>query len=115
MYLGKASKKKWWNFPPRIGHHPPTPVLQRAEGVGLGTGISPGGLRISQSLTPNSFSSLQDRMEVDRHEKEKRDRELAELRDRENRMRDEMFRRGGLRLPGLPPTDPYMEASRRFG
>ena len=65
-------------------------------------------------------------------EKEKRERELAELRDRENRldytdlvfsgipsnvlyfrMRDEMFRRGAMRIPGLPPHDPYLEASRR--
>ena len=29
------------------------------------------------------------------------------------RMRDDMFRRGALRLPGIP-TDPYLEASRRF-
>ena len=28
-------------------------------------------------------------------------------------MRDEMFRRGAMRLPGLPPHDPYLEASRR--
>ena len=57
---------------------------EKERGVSLGTGISPG-LRISQSLTPTSYSSLQDRMELDRQEKEKRDRELAELRDRENR------------------------------
>lgn len=30
-------------------------------------------------------------------------------------MRDEMFRRGGIRLPGIPPHDPYLEASRRYG
>jgi len=89
-------------------------------GVGLPSGagmmrqgISPG-LRISQSLTPNSYSSLQDRMELERHEKEKRDRELAEFRDRENRMRDEIFRRGAMRLSGMPPHDPYLEASRRY-
>merc|ERR1719310_2748930 len=54
-------------------------------------------------------------MELDRMEKEKRDRELAEHRDRENRMRDELFRRGAMRgLPGLPPHDPYLEATRRY-
>jgi len=63
--------------------------------------------------SPSSYSSFQDRMEMDRMEKEKRERELAELRDRENRMRDEMFRRGAMRLPGMPPHDPYLEASRR--
>lgn len=30
-----------------------------------------------------------------------------------SRMRDEMFRRGAMRLPGMPPHDPYLEASRR--
>ncbi len=47
-------------------------------------GISPG-IRVAHNLTPNSYSSLHDRMELDRMEKEKRDREMAELRDRENR------------------------------
>ena len=56
----------------------------KERGVSLGIGIS-NSLRMPQSLTPNSYSSLQDRMEIDRHEKEKRDRELAEIRDRENR------------------------------
>jgi hypothetical protein len=49
-------------------------------------GISPG-IRVAHNLTPNSYSSLHDRMELDRLEKEKRDREMAELRDRENRYR----------------------------
>ena len=40
------------------------------------------GLRISQSLTPNSFSV---QSEMERHEREKREREMAEIRDRENR------------------------------
>lgn len=57
---------------------------EKERGSMLGTGISPG-LRISQNLTPNSYSSMQDRLELDRHEKEKRDRELSEFRDRENR------------------------------
>ena len=31
------------------------------------------------------------------------------------RMRDELFRRGAMRgLPGLPPHDPYLEATRRY-
>merc|ERR1740131_933671 len=48
-------------------------------------------------------------------EREKRERELAEHRDRDIRMRDEMMRRGAMR-PGLPglPHDPYLEASRRY-
>lgn len=46
-------------------------------------------------------------------EKEKRDREMAELRDRENRMRDEMLRRGALGMPRMA-ADPYLEASRRY-
>ena len=30
-------------------------------------------------------------------------------------MRDELFRRGAMRgLPGLPPHDPYLEATRRY-
>jgi len=82
----------------------PSPSLNRSHGPGPSPGLSIG---------PGSYSSLQDRMEIDRMEKEKRERELAELRDRENRMRDEMFRRGAMRLPGLPPHDPYLEASRR--
>merc|ERR1711963_517314 len=83
----------------------PSPSLNRSHGPGPSPGLSIG---------PGSYSSLQDRMEIDRMEKEKRERELAELRDRENRMRDEMFRRGALRLPGIPPHDPYLEASRRY-
>ena len=101
----------------------PSPSLNRSHGPGPSPGLSIG---------PGSYSSLQDRMEIDRMEKEKRERELAELRDRENRldytdlvfsgfpsnvlyfrMRDEMFRRGAMRIPGLPPHDPYLEASRR--
>ena len=31
------------------------------------------------------------------------------------RMREELMRRGAMRgLPGLPPHDPYLEASRRY-
>merc|ERR1712112_212589 len=55
--------------------------------------------------------------ELDRLEREKRERELAEHRDRENRMREELMRRGAMPspgLPGLPPHDPYLEASRRY-
>ena len=97
----------------------PSPSLRVAHRPGPSPGLAshPGG----------GYSSLHDRMEMDRMEKEKRERELAELRDRENRcssrsscstsavfrMRDEMFRRGAMRLPGLPPHDPYLEASRR--
>merc|ERR1719250_432687 len=94
-----------------------------SHGSHQGAGLSPSlgrrpgpspGLNLSGHGAPSSsYSSLQDRMEIDRMEKEKRERELAELRDRENRMRDEMFRRGAMRLPGLPPHDPYLEASRR--
>ena len=53
-------------------------------------GISPG-IRVAHNLTPNSYSSLHDRMELDRMEKEKRDREMAELRDRENRSDQRIF------------------------
>ena len=34
---------------------------------------------------PTSYSSLHDRIELERMEKEKREREMAEIRDRENR------------------------------
>jgi len=88
----------------------PSPSLGRA---GHRPGPSPGLSITGPSAGPGAYSSLHDRIELDRMEKEKRERELAELRDRENRMRDEMFRRGALRLPGLPPHDPYLEASRR--
>ena len=54
----------------------PSPSLNRSHGPGPSPGLSIG---------PGSYSSLQDRMEIDRMEKEKRERELAELRDRENR------------------------------
>merc|ERR1712241_1623822 len=81
--------------------------------LGRRPGPSPGLNLSGHGATPSSYSSLHDRMEIDRMEKEKRERELAELRDRENRMRDEMFRRGAMRIPGLPPHDPYLEASRR--
>ncbi len=40
---------------------------------------------------------------------------ISSLRKYFHRMRDEMFRRGGIRLPGIPPHDPYLEASRRYG
>jgi len=86
-----------------------SPSLNRRHGTSPGLNLS------GHGSTPNSFSSLHDRMELDRMEKEKRDRELAEHRDRENRMRDELFRRGAMRgLPGLPPHDPYLEATRRY-
>lgn len=83
--------------------------------LGRRPGPSPGLNLSGHGATPSSYSSLHDRMEIDRMEKEKRERELAEHRDRENRMRDELFRRGAMRgLPGLPPHDPYMEATRRY-
>merc|ERR1719347_858653 len=96
-----------------------------SHGSHQGAGLSPSlgrrpgpspGLNLSGHGAPSSsYSSLHDRMEIDRMEKEKRERELAEHRDRENRMRDELFRRGAMRgLPGLPPHDPYMEATRRY-
>ena len=50
---------------------------EREKNMQLGSG-----LRISQSLTPNSFAAAS---EMERHEREKRDREMAEIRDRENR------------------------------
>jgi len=91
------------------------------QGAGMSPSMSrrPGpspGLNLSGHGASNtSYSSLHDRMEIDRMEKEKRERELAEHRDRENRMRDELFRRGAMRgLPGLPPHDPYLEATRRY-
>jgi len=96
-----------------------------SHGSHQGAGLSPSlgrrpgpspGLNLSGHGAPSSsYSSLHDRMEIDRMEKEKRERELAEHRDRENRMRDELFRRGAMRgLPGLPPHDPYLEATRRY-
>ena len=40
---------------------------------------------ISMGAPPTSYSSLHDRIELERMEKEKREREMAEIRDRENR------------------------------
>jgi len=86
-----------------------SPSLSRRPGPSPGLNLS------GHGASSSSYSSLHDRMEIDRMEKEKRERELAEHRDRENRMRDELFRRGAMRgLPGLPPHDPYLEATRRY-
>jgi len=79
---------------------------ERSSDSRLGSGGAPGispGIRVAHNLTPNSYSSLHDRMELDRMEKEKRDREMAELRDRENSSeRRQMVRYGTVGTVPVP-------------
>jgi len=80
-------------------------------------GVSPGLTRRMGPSPGHSTPGAYNVHELDRLEREKRERELAEHRDRENRMREELMRRGAMPrpgLPGLPPHDPYLEASRRY-
>ena len=55
------------------------------SGAGASPGHPPRSVHSSMGAPPTSYSSLHDRIELERMEKEKREREMAEIRDRENR------------------------------